>query len=76
MLSTILFNIVTPGCRLIQAHQLVQYCHGGIDRIVDNIEQCWQQNIVLACFHQARTGCSFLAVYGRLKFEKGSLCPD
>ena len=25
-LSTILFNIVTPDCRLIQAHQLVQYC--------------------------------------------------
>ena len=31
--------------------------------IVDNIEQCWQQNIVQACFHQARTGCPFLAVY-------------
>ena len=25
-LSTILFNIVKPGCRLIQAHQLGQYC--------------------------------------------------
>ena len=25
-LSTILFNIVTPDCRLIQAHRLVQYC--------------------------------------------------
>ena len=25
-LSTILFNIVTPDCRTIQAHQLVQYC--------------------------------------------------
>ena len=25
-LLTILFNIVTPDCRFIQAHQLVQYC--------------------------------------------------
>ena len=25
-LSTILFNIVTPDCRLVQAQQLVQYC--------------------------------------------------
>ena len=34
-----------------------------LSNIVDNIEQCGQQNIVQACFHQARTGCSFLAVY-------------
>ena len=32
---------------------------------VDNLEQCWQQNIVQCCFHQARTGCSFFAVYCR-----------
>ena len=34
-----------------------------LNNIVDNIEQCGQQNIVQCCFHQARTGCSFLAVY-------------
>ena len=53
-LSTILFNIVTPNCRLVQAQQQLS--------IVDNIEQCWQHNIVQCCFHQVRTGCSFLAV--------------
>ena len=30
--------------------------------IVDNIEQCGQQNTVQCYFHQARTGCSFFAV--------------
>ena len=35
------------------------------NNIVDNIEQCGQQNIILACFHQPRTGCSFLPVYTR-----------
>ena len=27
--------------------------------IVDNLEQCGQQNIVQCCFHQVRTGSSF-----------------
>ena len=34
-----------------------------LNNIVDNLEQCGQQNIVHCCFHQARTGCSFFAVY-------------
>ena len=33
-----------------------------LNNIVDNLEQCGQQNIVHGCFHQARTGCSFFAV--------------
>ena len=33
------------------------------NNIVDNLEQCGQQNIVQCCFHQARTGL-FFAVYG------------
>ena len=34
-----------------------------LNNIVDKLEQCWQQNIVHGCFHQARTGCSIFAVY-------------
>ena len=34
-----------------------------LNNIVDNLEQCGQQNIVQCCFHQARTGCAFFAVY-------------
>ena len=41
-----------------------------LNNIVDNLEQCGQQNIVQCCFHQARTGCSFFAVL----FVK-SCCP-
>ena len=33
------------------------------NNIADNLEQCGQQNIVQCCFHQARTGFAFLAVY-------------
>ena len=33
-----------------------------LNNIVDNIEQCGQQNIVHCCFHQAEKGCSFFAV--------------
>ena len=36
-----------------------------LNNIADNLEQCGQQNIVQCCFHQARTGCSFFAVYNR-----------
>ena len=50
MLSTILFSIVTPD------HH----------NIANSIEQSGQQNIVQACFHQLRTGCSFFAVYAKL----------
>ena len=34
-----------------------------LNNIVDNLEQCGQQIIVQCCFHQARTGCAFFAVY-------------
>ena len=34
-----------------------------LNNIVDNIEQCGQQNIVQCCFHQPRTGRALLAVY-------------
>ena len=34
-----------------------------LNNIVDNLEQFGQQNIVQCCFHQARTGCAFFAVY-------------
>ena len=34
-----------------------------LNNIVDNLEQCGQQNIVQCCFHQARTGGAFFAVY-------------
>ena len=36
-----------------------------LNNIVDNLEKCGQHNIVQCCFHQARTGCSFLAVYAK-----------
>ena len=34
-----------------------------LNNIVDSLEQCGQHNIVQCCFHQARTGCAFFAVY-------------
>ena len=36
-----------------------------LNNIVANLEQCGQQNIVQCCFHQARTGCAFVAVIER-----------
>ena len=36
-----------------------------LNNIVDNLEQCGQQNIVQCCFHQARRGCPLFAVYNR-----------
>ena len=59
-----------------------------LNNIVDNLEQCGQQNIVQCCFHQARTGCAFFAVYVnntlplvtdlymKLHTELGRLCLD
>ena len=44
-----------------------------LNNIVDNLEQCGQQNIVQCCFHQARTGCAFFAVYWGLRYKAGSL---
>ena len=40
-----------------------------LNNIVDNLEQCGQQNIVHGCFHQARTGCSFFAVYLNILYK-------
>ena len=34
-----------------------------LNNIVNNLEQCGQQTVVQGCFHQARTGCAFFAVY-------------
>ena len=53
-----------------------------LNNIVNNIKQCGQQNIVPACFHQARTGCSFLAVkkkhreLGKFFLSQKNLPPD
>ena len=44
-----------------------------LNNIVDNIGQCGQQNIVHCCFHQARTVCSFFAVYRRKKRQMGNV---
>ena len=57
-----LFNVVN---NIVQHFYTQLQANSGstmLNNIVDNIEQCWQQNIVQACFHHARTGCSFLAV--------------
>ena len=44
-----------------------------LNNIVDNLELCGQHNIVQCCFHQARTGCAFFAVYAKceIAFESG-----
>ena len=61
---TISFNIVTPDCRLVHAWSLGSTTYSVfLTIILDNIEKWLQQNIVQCCFHQARTGCSFLVVY-------------
>ena len=49
-----------------------------LNNIVDNLEQCVQHNIVQCCFHQARTGCAFFAVYtveveNGLTYQKGRI---
>ena len=57
-----LFNVV---------NNIVQHCYTWLqdnsgstllNNIVDHIEQCWQQNIIQDCFHQAKTGCSFFCL--------------
>ena len=40
-----------------------------LNNIVDNLEQCGQHNIVQCCFHQARTGCAFFAVYSQVNAD-------
>ena len=71
LMKTGLNNVLLP--RLFDiANNTVQHCWAWtslqsslttLNNIVNNLEQCWQQNIVQSCFHQARTGCSFFAVY-------------
>ena len=48
-----------------------------LNNIVDNLEKCGQHNIVQCCFHHARTGCVFFAVYSKPEhFAKDSIrCP-
>ena len=42
-----------------------------LNNIVGNLEQCGQQDIVQCCFHRARTGCAFFAVYtGHVHFRE------
>ena len=48
-LSTIFFSIVTPDSGSTT-----------LSTIVNNLEQCGQQNIVQSCSHQPSTCCSFL----------------
>ena len=45
-----------------------------LNNIVDNLEQRGQQNIVQCCFHQARTGCAFFAVYTRKNHHVVASC--
>ena len=50
-LWTILDNVVEPELGVTM-----------LKNIVDNCEQCGQQNIVQSCSYQPSTGCSFFAV--------------
>ena len=70
-MKTAMNNVLLPTLFKV-VNNNVQYCWAWIslqsgvtmlNNIVDNLEQCGQQNIVHGCFHQARTGCSFFAVY-------------
>ena len=58
-----LFNVVNNIVQYCWAWTSLQSSVTMLKSIVDNLEQCGQQNIVHCCFRQARTGCSFLAVY-------------
>ena len=44
-----------------------------LNNITDNLEQCGQQNIVQSCLYQARTGCSFFAVYMAKNYGTGTI---
>ena len=69
-MKTALNNVLLPTLFKV-VNNVVRHCYASLqaslgltmlNNIVDNIEQCCRQNIVLVCYHQARTGCSFLAV--------------
>ena len=58
-----LFNVVNSTEQVVEP----ELACNQVNNIVDNLEQCGQQNIVQCCFRQARTGCSFFAVYINVK---------
>ena len=58
-----LFNVVNNTEQVVEPESSLQSGVTMLNNIVDNLEQCGQQNIVQCCFHQARTGCAFFAVY-------------
>ena len=53
--NNILFSIIEPELARIRVTML--------NDIVDNIQQCGQQNITQCCFHQLLKGSAFLCVY-------------
>ena len=59
-----LFNVVNNTEQVDEPESSPQSGVTTLNNIVDNLEQCGQQNIVQSCFHQPRTGCSFFAVWG------------
>ena len=71
LIKKALNNVLLPTLFKVFVNKNVQHCYTWlqansgstllVNNVVDNIEQCWQQNIVQCCFHQARTGCSFMA---------------
>ena len=67
-MKTTLNNVLLPTLFNV-VNNIVQHCYTWtqansdsmtLNNIVDNIEQCGQQNIVQCCFQQPWTGCSFL----------------
>ena len=56
MLQTILLDILTPGCGLLQAQELFN------TPAVDNQEHCCPNNIVASCFQQPVTTDNFFAM--------------
>ena len=60
MLSAILDNIVAPESGVTM-----------LNNIVNNIEQCGQQNIVQSCFHQPKYGCALDLVSVHLQYSVG-----
>ena len=53
--NNILFSIIEPELGRIRVTML--------NDIVDNFQQCGQQNIAQCCFHQLLKGSAFLCVY-------------
>ena len=68
LMKTGLNNVVLPTLfkvvNILNKLMSLNYPAIRCNNIVDNLEQCGLQNIVQSCFHQARTGCAFFAVYG------------